>query len=348
MVTQNVVNIMIFTAKQIAEIVNGEIIGNPDVTFSGFSKIEDTREKTISFLSNKKYADYLTEVKSEALIISRDLVPDFQCNTTLIVVEDAHQAFVVLMRMYASLNKTEMSGLSSNSIIHGNALIGQDCYIGDYAVIMGNASIGDRCKIYPHVYIGANVSIGNDTILMPGVKIYDNCNIGANCLIHAGTVIGADGFGFTQENGENVKVPQLGNVIVGDNVEMGANCTIDKATLGSTIIHDDVKFDNLVHIAHNAEIGAHTVIAAQTVVGGSTKIGHNCLIGGQVGFIDHITVGNNVKVISQSGIMRNIGDNEIIMGAPAFDFSSFKRSYACFRNLPEKLKNLENATKNNK
>lgn len=339
---------MNFTARQIAEMIHGTIIGNPDVSFSGFSKIEDTQPRTISFIGAPQYVKYLSETKAEAIIITRKLVPDCQCNTTLIVVEDAHQAFVELIRMYDKLTKNDLAGISSNAFIDNTAKIGNDCYIGDTTVIMKNAVIGDNCKIYPQVFLGANVTIGPGTTLMPGTKIYDNCHVGSNCLIHAGVVIGSDGFGFTQENGINVKVPQLGNVIIGDDVEIGANSAIDKSTLGSTVINNGVKLDNLVHIAHNVEIGANTVIAAQSVVAGSTKIGHNCLIGGQVGISDHLTIGNNVRIVSQSGIIHNIGDNETVMGSPAFNQKSYLRSYACFRNLPKRLNELDDAAKNNK
>ena len=342
---------MKFTAKQISDKVNGTIIGDPNETFSGFSKIEDTQTNTISFIGSSKYLEFLPETKANVIIISRELVHESKYNVTLIVVDDAHQAFVELIRMFYKMTRNELSGISEQAVIDKSASIGNNCYIGSTVVVFKNVSIGHNCQIYPQVFLGANVTVGDNTILMPGVKIYDNCAVGNNCLIHAGVVIGSDGFGFTQENGVNVKVPQMGNVIVGNDVEIGANCAIDRATLGSTIVNDGVKLDNLVHIAHNAEVGVNTVIACQTAVAGSTKIGHNCMIGGQVGMIDHLKIGNNVKIVAQSGLMHDIKDNEIIMGAPGFNFSLFKRCYVYFRNLPaivKRLEKLEHAAENDK
>ena len=264
---------MNFTARQIAEMIHGTIIGNPDVSFSGFSKIVDTQPRTISFIGAPQYVKYLSETKAEAIIITKKLVPDCQCNTTLIVVEDAHQAFVELIRMYDKLTKNDLAGISSNAFIENTAKIGNDCYIGDTTVIMKNAVIGDNCKIYPQVFLGTNVTIGPGTTLMPGTKIYDNCHVGSNCLIHAGVVIGSDGFGFTQENGINVKVPQLGNVIIGNDVEIGANTTIDRAKMNETVIGANTKIDNLVQIGHNVKIGMSSILVSQVGVAGSAEIG---------------------------------------------------------------------------
>lgn len=341
--------IMQFTAEQLSEVLRGRIIGDPSASVSNFSKIEETTPNTLSFIGNAKYKGYLASAKASVIIINEDLLPDDNNYTsTLIVVKDAHQAFIELMRIYNSAMHDEAVGLSENAFIDKSAKCGKDCYIGVGAVISSGAVIGDGTKIFPQVFIGKDVTVGKDSIIYAGVKVYNGCQIGDRCYINSGTVIGADGFGYTQENGINIKVPQLGNVVIEDDVEIGANCTIDKATLGSTIIRKGVKMDNLIQIAHNVEIGENTVIASQTGVAGSTKIGYNCMIGGQVGIIDHITIGNNVKIIAQSGVMHDIKDDELMMGAPAFNFSDYKRSYACFRRLPDKLRKLEDEAKNRK
>lgn len=341
---------MQFTAKELAKIIDGTIIGNPETVISGFSKIEAALPNTLCFVGSPKYTKYIMTSQAAIIIICKDLVPKEPVdNIALIAVDDAHQAFVELMRIYTELTTPkEPVGISEHAVVDDKAVIGENCYIGATTVIMQNVVIGKQNKIHPQVYIGNNVKIGDNNVIYPGVKIYDNCKIGNNCIIHAGTIIGTDGFGFTQENGISIKVPQLGNVVIGNDIEIGANCTIDKATLGSTIIHDGVKLDNLIHIAHNCEICDNTLITSLTGIAGSTVIGKNCMIGGQVGIIDHIAIGNNVRIVAQSGIMHDVKDNATIMGAPAFNFSDYMRSYACFRNLPQKLKQLENETKNSK
>ncbi|MDL2242789.1 UDP-3-O-(3-hydroxymyristoyl)glucosamine N-acyltransferase [Bacteroidales bacterium OttesenSCG-928-K03] len=337
-----------FKAKDIAPLINGDIIGDHEVKITGFSKIEDSTPGTLTFLSSEEYSKYLDDSKASIIVISKKLVPEKTLDNTLIVVDDAYKSVIELMNIYNQNIEREYVGISENAHVEPGTIIAENCYIGACAIVTTGTELGSNTKIYPQVYLGKNVTIGSNTKIYPGVKIYANCKIGNNCIIHSGTIIGADGFGYTQENGKNVKVPHLGNVVIENDVEIGANCTIDKATLGSTIIRQGVKIDNLIHVAHNVEIGKNTVIASQAGIAGSTKIGENCMIGGQVGIIDHIEIGNNVKIVAQSGVMANINDDEIVMGAPAFNFSDYKRSYVYFRKLPQKFQKLEDEAKNNK
>ncbi|MDR2084542.1 MAG: UDP-3-O-(3-hydroxymyristoyl)glucosamine N-acyltransferase [Bacteroidales bacterium] len=337
-----------FKALDIAPIINGKIIGDPEVRINGFSKIEESTPGTLSFLSSDKYSQYLENAKASIIVISKNLVPEKPVNNTLIVVDDAYKSVIELMNIYNQNIEKEYAGISENAHVEPGTIIAENCYIGDCTIVTSGCEIGSNTKIYAQVYLGKNVTIGSNTKIYPGVKIYANCRIGNNCIINAGTIIGADGFGFIQENGKNIKVPHLGNVVIENDVEIGANCTIDKATLGSTIIRQGVKMDNLIHVAHNVEIGKNTVIASQAGIAGSTKIGDNCMIGGQVGIIDHIVIGNNVKIIAQSGVITKIKDNETFMGTPAFNSFDYKRSYSYFRKLPEKFKQLEDDAKNNK
>ncbi len=342
---------MTITAKIISDAINGKIIGDENAIITGFSNIENTTDNTISFISAKKYSKYLKTAKSSVIIVSEEFFPQendditkdsniinndkISKDITYILVPDAHQAFIELMRVYAKMSKPKVEyKISEKSTISSSAIVDKETYIGDFTVIGNNTKIGTNVQIHPQVFIGNNVEIESNTIIYPGVKIYDNTKIGKNCIIHSNAVIGADGFGFTQENNVNIKVPQLGNVVIKDDVEVGANCTIDKATMGSTTIANGVKLDNLIHIAHNCYIGENTVIASQTGIAGSTKIGKNCMIGGQVGMIDHITIGDNVKIVAKSGLMRNVKDNSILMGAPAFNHMDFLKSYSIFKNLP--------------
>ena len=338
---------MKITAQQIANIINGTVVGDPDAEVSGFSKIENGKPGTVSFIVDKKYLPYLENCQSSVVIISSDIDIEQKVNATLVVADNARFAMIELIRMYENLMKSTLKGIHPSAVIEHDVVIGKDVYIGAGSVVMHNSSIGNNCTIHPQVYVGVDVNIGNNTVLMPGVKIYAGNVIGDNCIIHAGTVIGADGFGYTQENGTNVKIPQIGNVVIGNNVEIGANCTIDRAMFDSTIIHNGVKLDNLIHIAHNVEIEENTIIAALSAVAGSSTIGKNCMIGGQVGIIDHLKIGNNVKIVSQSGIMSNIKDDKVVMGAPAFNFTDFKKSYVCFKKLPEIVKHLDDESKNN-
>ena len=345
---------MIFTARQIAGILNGIVDGNPDAQVSTVSKIEEGTPGSLSFLANPKYTDYIYTTNASVVIVGKDFVPQQQLNTTLIRVDDAYQSFAKLLEYYNKLNK-DKKGREEQSYVSPSAKIGNNTYIGAFVYVGENAVIDDNTKLYPGTYIGDDVKVGTNTTLFQGVKIYHGCVIGNDCTLHAGVVIGGDGFGFAP-NAENnySKVPQIGNVVIEDRVEIGANTTIDRATLGSTIIRKGVKLDNLIQIAHNVEIGENTVIAAQTGVAGSIKIGKNCMIGGQVGIIGHITIGDKVMIAAQSGIGGNLKDGEIVQGSPAFAVGEYKRSYVVFRKLPElnakiaelekKLKELKQAT----
>ncbi|TCK69360.1 UDP-3-O-[3-hydroxymyristoyl] glucosamine N-acyltransferase [Winogradskyella wandonensis] len=331
---------MKFTAEQIAGILDGTIVGNPNAEVSQLAKIEEGTEGTLTFLANPKYKPYIYSTKASITIVNADFVPDEELSTTLIKVEDAYKAFTKLLEYYnqIKLNKT---GVEQPSFVSDSATIGENHYIGAFSYIGNNVVIGDNVKIFPNSYIGDNVTLGDNSIVFSGGKIYSECIIGKNCVINSGAIIGADGFGFApDENGEYSKVPQIGNVILEDNVDIGAGTTIDRATLGSTIIRKGVKLDNQIQIAHNVEIGKNTVIAAQTGIAGSTKIGENCQIGGQVGIVGHISIGNNVKIQAQSGIGRNIKDNEVLQGSPALGYGDYNKSYVHFKNLPKIVKNI--------
>lgn len=330
---------MEFNAQQIAGLLNGSVEGNPEVTVNNVSKIEEGLPGTLSFLANPKYTSYIYSTRASIVIVGKDFIPEYPIQSTLIRVDDAYKAFASLLDVYNKLKSTKV-GIEPGSFISSDAQLGEEVYVGTQVYIGSQSKVGKGAKIYPQVYIGESVSIGENTVLHPGVKIYTGCTIGANCIIHSGTVIGADGFGFAP-HGENYnKVPQIGNVVIEDHVEIGSNSTIDRATLGSTIIRKGVKLDNLIQIAHNVEIGENTVIAAQTGVAGSTKIGRNCMIGGQVGIIGHLTIGNDVKIAAQSGIGSNLKDGEIVQGSPAFGIGEYRRSYVVFSKLPELYKKI--------
>lgn len=340
---------MKFTAKQIAEILNGTIEGNPDVTVNNLSKIEEGKEGTLSFLANPKYSRFLYKTKASIVIVNSDFIPEKEISSTLIKVENAYSAFASLLEMYNEV-KLNKSGISEQAFISESAKIGKNIYLGDFAYLGDCVEIGDNVKIYPHAFIGNNAKIGANTTVFAGVKIYSDCIIGNDCTIHAGVVIGGDGFGFAPQTDNNYKkVAQIGNVVIEDFVEIGANTTIDRATMGSTIIHKGVKLDNLIQIAHNVEIGENTVIAALTGVSGSSKIGKNCMIGGQVGVAGHIEIADEVKIGAQSGVSTSIRKKgAIILGAPAFDISKSRKSiihYRNFDNIVKRLEDLENKMK---
>ncbi|HKL37555.1 MAG TPA: UDP-3-O-(3-hydroxymyristoyl)glucosamine N-acyltransferase [Bacteroidales bacterium] len=342
---------MEYTAQEIADILNGKIEGDPNTTVSGFSKIEEGKEGTISFIANPKYSKYINTTKASIVLVNKDFNKEHAngAHLTLIRVEDAYQAFARLLTLQES-NKLKKSGISKMSTIHKSATLGKNVLIDDFVYIGENAVIEDNVKILPHTYIGEGVVIGKDTVIYPGVKIYNHCKVGANCYFHAGVVLGSDGFGFApQSNNLYHKIPQVGNVIIEDQVEIGANTCIDRATIGSTVIRRGAKLDNLIQIAHNAEVGENTVIAAQTGISGSTKIGKNCMIGGQAGFVGHITIADGVKVAAQSGITSDIKKpGQVIQGAPAFDFHKYQKSYVLFRKLPDvynKMRELEEEIK---
>jgi len=336
---------MKFTAAQIAGILEGDIIGNPDVEVSKLSKIEEGTEGSLTFLANPKYKPFIYSTQASVTIVNKTFEAENKLTTTLIKVEDAYKSFSKLLEYYNQI-KINKSGIEQPSFISESSTIGKNVYIGAFSYIGEHVTISDNVKIFPGTYLGDNVTIGENTVFFAGVKIYSDCIIGSNCVINSGVIIGADGFGFAADNkGEYSKVPQTGNVIIEDFVDIGATTTIDRATLGSTVIRKGVKLDNQIQIAHNVEIGRNTVIAAQTGIAGSTKIGENCQIGGQVGIIGHLTIGNNVKIQAQSGITRTIKDNEILQGSPAFGYADFNKSYVYFKNFPKIVKEIDEIEK---
>ena len=336
---------MKFTAAQIAGILEGDIVGDPDVEVSKLSKIEEGTEGSLTFLANPKYKPYIYSTQASITIVNKSFEAENKLTTTLIKVEDAYKSFSKLLEYYNQI-KINKFGIEQPSFIAESSSYGENVYIGAFTYIGENVSISDNVKIFPGSYIGDNVKIGENTVIFAGVKIYSDCIIGNNCVVNSCTVIGADGFGFApNESGEYSKVPQTGNVIIEDFVDIGAATSIDRATLGSTIIRKGVKLDNQIQIAHNVEIGRNTVIAAQTGIAGSTKIGENCQIGGQVGIVGHLTIGNNVKIQAQSGISRNIKDNEVLQGSPAFGYGDFNKSYVYFKNFPKIVKDLNEIEK---
>lgn len=336
---------MKFTAKQIAQILEGDVVGNPDVEVSKLSKIDEGKKGSLTFLSNPKYNPYLYTTEASITIVNKTLKLEKKISTTLIQVEDAYKSFSKLLEFYNQV-KNNKEGREQPHFISDTATIGAGEYIGAFAYIGNDVSIGKNVKIYPNSYIGDNVTIGNDCVIFAGVKIYSETEIGNNCTIHAGAVIGSDGFGFApDEKGTLNKVPQIGNVVIEDNVDIGAGSTIDRATLGSTIIRKGVKLDNQIQIAHNVEIGKNTVIAAQSGIAGSTKVGENCMIGGQVGLSGHLNLGNNLKIQAQSGISKNLKDGAVVQGSPAFGYGDFNKSYVHFRNLPKIVETLNKLEK---
>ena len=336
---------MKFTAEQIASILEGTVIGDSNVEVSTLSKIEEGKKGSLTFLANPKYKSYIYSTAASITIVNNDFEPEEELATTLIKVDDAYKAFTKLLEYYNQI-KLNKSGIENPSFISESAKTGENLYIGAFSYVGDNVKIGNNVKIFPNSYIGDNVVIGNNSIVFSGGKIYSECIIGNNCVINSGAIIGADGFGFTpDENGVYSKVPQIGNVVIEDDVDIGAATTIDRATLGSTIIRKGVKLDNQIQIAHNVEIGKNTVIAAQTGIAGSTKIGENCQIGGQVGVAGHLTIGNGVRVQAQSGIGRNIKDNEVLQGSPSFGYSDWNKSYVYFKNLPKIVKTINNLEK---
>ena len=310
--------------------------GNPEASVSDISKIEEGKPGTLSFLANPKYEKYIYQTRSSIVIVNEDFLPQKEVGATLIRVKNAYESFAALLRLYEQ-SKPRKSGISQKASVAETASLGKDLYVGDFTVISDHAAIGDGVQLYPQVYVGDRVKIGEGSILHPGVKVYEGCEIGSHCVIHAGAIIGADGFGFAPNQENNFeKVPQLGKVILEDHVEIGANTTVDRATMGATILRKGVKLDNLIMIAHNVEVGENTVIAGQSGISGSTKVGKNCMFGGQVGLIGHITIAPGVKIAAQSGITKDIKQEGIVVqGSPAFEFGPYQRSYLLFRNLPK-------------
>ncbi len=336
---------MTFSAQQIAMMIGGSVEGDAQAAVDSFGKIEEATAGQLAFLANPKYEDYLYSTGASVIIINDKLVLRQPVAASLIRVPDAYNAFAILLTKYQQLQLQQMEGRQEPSYVDETATVGKNVFIGAFAYIGRNVRIEDGVKIYPQVFIGDEVTVGAGTVLHPGVRVYNQCSIGAGCTVHGGTVIGADGFGFApQADGSYQKVPQIGNVVVEDNVEIGANTTIDRATIGSTIIRTGAKIDNLVQIAHNVEVGANTVIAAQTGISGSTKIGRNVLIGGQAGIVGHIRIGDGARINAQSGVSKSLDNGKSVTGSPAYDYSAALRSQALSRKLPEmdqKIKALE-------
>ncbi len=336
---------MKFTAEQIAGILEGEIVGNPKAEVSRLSKIEEGTDGSLTFLANPKYLNFIYTTGASVTIVNSTFVPSAPLTTTLIKVEDAYGSFTKILEFY-NLVKHNKTGIEQYAMLSETAVTGEHFYLGSFSYVGNNVRIGDNVKIYPNSYIGDNVIIGDNVLIFAGAKIYSDTVIGSNCTIHSGVIIGADGFGFAPtEDGSYKKVPQIGNVIIEDNVDIGASTTIDCATMGSTVIRKGVKLDNQIQIAHNVEIGENTVIAAQTGIAGSTKIGKNCIIGGQVGIAGHLTIGNNVKIQAQAGIGRNLKDEETVQGSPALSYGDFNKSYVHFKHLPKIVAELEEVKK---
>ena len=338
---------MEFSASQIAAIVNGEIIGSSSVIVTDLAKIEEGQEGTLSFLSNPKYEEFIYTTKSSICIVNKDFIPvkPLPLSLTLIKVENSYTCFAQLLELYDNLNKKEAK-IEQPSFIDNSAVIGSDLYLGAFAYIGKNVEIGNNVVIYPNVYLGDNVKIGSNTVLHPGVSIYFGCKVGENCIIHAGTVVGSDGFGFAP-NSEGVfqKIPQIGNVIIENNVEIGSNCAIDRATMGSTFIREGVKIDNLCQIAHNVEIGENSALAALVAVAGSAKIGKRVMIGGQAAINGHLSIADDTKIVGQSGVVKTVKEAVTLMGTPAIPLNDFKKSSVGFRKLPFILSKLEELEK---
>lgn len=336
---------MIFTASQIAGILEGEVEGNPEIAVHKLAKIEEGEKGSLTFLANPKYTPYIYTTKASITIVNKDFTPDQNLATTLIKVEDAYESFSKLLEYYDKVKNTK-TGIENPVHISESAAYGEGLYMGAFSYVGENVNMGKNVKIYPNAYVGDNVSLGNNVIIFSGAKIYSETVIGNNCVIQSGAIVGSDGFGFApSKNGTFNKIPQTGNVILEDDVDVGAGTTIDRATMGSTILRKGVKLDNQIQIAHNVEIGEHTVIAAQTGIAGSAKIGKGCMIGGQVGIVGHITIGDNVRIQAQSGIGRNIKDNEILQGSPALNYGDYNKSYVHFKNLPKIVNQIDELDK---
>ena len=333
---------MTFPAAQIAFLINGKVEGDTQVSVNSFGKIEEAIEGQLAFLANPKYEEYLYSTKASVIIVNETHELRQPIKATLIRVPDAYSAFATLLSKYQEIVQQQLTGVQEPSYISKSVKYGDNVFIGAFAYLGENVRVGNNTKIYPNAYLGNNVVIGENTIIHPGVRIYHDCKVGNNVTIHAGTVIGSDGFGFApQADGSFKKVPQIGNVVIEDNVEIGANATIDRATIGSTLIKSGAKLDNLIQIAHNVEVGHSTVIAAQAGVSGSTKIGNGVMIGGQAGIVGHIQLGDGAKVNAQSGVSKSLEPGKAVTGSPAYDYTSSLRSQAIFRNLPEMEKRLK-------
>jgi UDP-3-O-[3-hydroxymyristoyl] glucosamine N-acyltransferase len=332
---------MNFTAGQIADQLNGTVVGNRDVDINTLSKIEEGKKGSLTFLANPKYTEFIYSTDASATIVSNDFEPTEKITTTLIKVKDPYSSFTTILELFND-DKSKRSGISDKSDIDKSSTISKSSYVGSYTTIGKNSIVGDNCVIDNQVFIGDNVKIGNNCKIYPGTKILNDTIIGNSCIIHSSCSIGSDGFGFApNDDGTYKKIPQTGNVVIGNNVEIGSNSTIDRATIGSTIIKDGVKLDNQIQIAHNVEIGENTAIAAQSGIAGSTKIGKNCMIGGQVGIIGHLKIGDNVKIQAQAGVTSDVESNARITGTPAISYMNYNKSYIHFKNLPEIVKKID-------
>lgn len=333
---------MEFNASTIAGFLKGEIVGDPEVKVSTIAKIEEGHPGALSFLANPKYEHYIYSTLSSIVLVNKNFVPSDKVEATMIKVDNAYESFASLLQMVDAA-RPRKKGIHPSAVIEPSATVGNNVFIGPYVYVGENCVIGDECSLYPHVFIGDNTSLGRGCTLNSGVKIYHDCVIGNNCIIHAGSVIGSDGFGFApQSDNEFMKIPQLGNVVLEDNVEIGANVAIDRATMGSTIIRKGVKLDNLIQIGHNVEVGENTVMAGQCGVAGSSKIGRNCMFGGQVGISGHIKIADGVKIGAQAGIPGDVKqENLTLLGTPAIEYRDFLRSSVLFKRLPEMKTKLD-------
>ena len=332
---------MNFTAGHIADQINGTVVGDRDIDIFNISKIEEGSKGSLTFLANPKYTEFIYTTKASAAIVSSDFEPTERIELTLIKVKDPYSSFTTILELFDK-DLSKRKGISQLTDVNKSSKISDSSFIGSFSSVGENSIIGEKCIIENQVFIGNNVEIGNGCIIYPGVKILDDTIIGQNCIIHSSTTIGSDGFGFApNDDGSYKKIPQTGNVVIGDNVEIGSNSSIDRATLGSTIISNGVKLDNQIQVAHNVEIGENTAIAAQSGVAGSTKIGKNCMIGGQVGIIGHIKIGDNVKIQAQAGVTSNIESNSRVTGTPAISYMNYNKSYVHFKNLPEIVKKID-------
>ncbi len=337
---------MEFTARQIADYLEGEIEGDESVTVNNVAKIEEGKNGDISFFANPKYEDYVYTTDASILLVNRDFNPTSSVKSTIIKVDDAYTSLSKLLQMVSQMEEqTIPKGIEEPSYVHADAQVHESAYVGAFSYIGAGAHIGPNVQIHPHAYIGAECIIEEGSVVFPGARVLKKCMIGKRCVVHSGSVIGSDGFGFAPQNGVYGKVPQLGNVIIKDDVEIGANCTIDRATMGSTIIEKGVKLDNLIQIAHNVVIGQNTVIAALTGIAGSTKIGKNCMIGGQVGIVGHLNIADGTKIAAQSGLNRDTKENDVLFGSPAFDYKRGLKASVVFQQLPEIKEKLDEISK---
>ena len=335
---------MEFSAKQIAEFIQGTIVGDENATVHTFAKIEEGMPGAISFLSNPKYTHYIYDTQSSIVLVNKDFEPEKEIKATLIKVDNAYESLAKLLNLY-EMSKPKKTGVDPLAYIAPTAKIGKDVYIAPFACVGDNAEIGDNTSLHPHATVGSGAKVGHDCILYPHVTVYHDCRVGNHCILHAGSVVGADGFGFAPSPEGYEKIPQIGIVVLEDNVEIGANTCIDRATMGATIIRKGVKLDNLIQIAHNVEVGSHTVMASQVGIAGSTKIGEWCMFGGQVGVAGHIKVGNKVNMGAQSGVHSSIKDGEALIGTPPMPLKGYFKSSAVFRKLPEMYLELNSLKK---